>query len=216
VPILLACGGPKGCGWQWEVDDGHNPDSPVKCPRCRKSKKVPRRRGSAARLVRPGPRQSVPARARPRIPAVKRDLPPGRTRPGGRELIGVPIPPQRPAVPQPVNPKPVLAVRTEPVATQRGAPEPGYGRHLVPEFGPWCEVCSFMGWRNDESRFARATVALEMLRDGRILVCGRCATRIRNNFRGEVLAMRKLPGQPASPRNGAVYRAAGPGKRPVP
>jgi hypothetical protein len=128
--------------------------------------------------------------------------------PGSGALNGVPIPPSRLPAPQPAKPKPVLLVRAEPTAPvrreQRG---PGFGEYLVPEAGPWCEVCSFMGWRNHEGLFARATVALETLRDGRILVCGNCTARIRKRFPGEMLSAQKLPGQPRSPGNGAVYRA---------
>jgi hypothetical protein len=74
-----------------------------------------------------------------------------------------------------------------------------------------------MGWRNDSEHFARATVALETQHDGRILVCGYCAARIRKRFPGEVLSARKLPGQPGPPRDGTVYRpAAFPLPAPVP
>jgi hypothetical protein len=121
-------------------------------------------------------------------------------------LTGVPIPPSRPAAAQSAEPKPVLTIRSERVLPQRKNPEPGFGQHLVPEARPWCEVCSFMGWRNHEGLFARATVALEMLRDGRILVCGSCAARIRKRFPGEVLQDRKLPAQPGLLRGGTVYR----------
>ena len=122
-------------------------------------------------------------------------------------LTGVPIPPSRPAAPQSAKPKPVLTIRAEPVLLRRREPEPGFGQHLVPETRPPCELCSFMGWRNHEGLFARAIVALEMLRDGRIVVCGNCAARIRKRFPGEVVKARKLPGQPGPPRNGTVYRA---------
>jgi hypothetical protein len=130
---------------------------------------------------------------------------------GGRlangALTGVPISPSRPAALQSAQPKPVLTIRAEPVLLRRKEPEPGFGQHLVPDGRPWCEVCSFMGWRNHQGLFARATTVLEMLRDGRIVVCGSCAARIRKRFPGEVVRARKLPGQPGPPRNGTVYRA---------
>jgi hypothetical protein len=65
-----------------------------------------------------------------------------------------------------------------------------------------------MRWRNSSGHFARATVALEMQRDGRILVCGTCAARIRKRFPGEVLSAWKLPARPGPPRHGAVDRPA--------
>jgi hypothetical protein len=63
-----------------------------------------------------------------------------------------------------------------------------------------------MGWRNGSGRFARATVALEMQWDGRFLVCGNCLARIRKRFPGEVVSVRRLPGQAGPPRNGTVNR----------
>jgi len=124
--------------------------------------------------------------------------------PGDGVLSGVPVPPSRlPALPA-AKPKPVLMIRAEPVPPRRKEPVPGFGEHLVPEVGPWCQVCSFMGWRNGSGHFTRATVALETQRDGRLLVCGNCAARIRKRFPGEVLTARKLPGQPGPPRNGTL------------
>jgi len=132
-------------------------------------------------------------------------------RPGKGALSGVPIPPPPPAAPQSATPRPVLMIRAEPAAPlQRGERGPRFGQHLVPQAGPWCEVCSLMGWRNGSGHFARATVALETQRDGRILVCGNCTARIRKMFPGEVLSARKLPARPGPPRIGTVYRPAAP------
>jgi hypothetical protein len=125
----------------------------------------------------------------------------------------------------------MLMIRAEAAASvpreERG---PGFGEHLVPQAGPWCEVCSFMGWRNGSGHFARAAVALQTQRDGRILACGNCTARIRKKFPAEVLSARKLTKSAgaASHRDGVpsrgtttaggpvrVVRAAG-GNRAVP
>jgi hypothetical protein len=142
--------------------------------------------------------------------------------PGGRRgsatLTGAPIPSSRPPVPQLAKPKPVLIPRAESAApVRREERGPGFGEHLVPHAGTWCEVCSEMGWRNGSGHFARATVALETQHDGRYLVCGNCAARIRKSFGGEVLSARKLPDRPGPPRTGTVYRpVAFPRPDPVP
>lgn len=135
--------------------------------------------------------------------------------PGDGVLNGVPVLRSSPAVLPAAKPKPVLRIRAEPVPPRGREPGPGFGEHLVPDAGLWCQVCSLMGWRNGSGRFARATVALEMQWDGRIVVCGNCLARIRKRFPGEVVSVRKLPGQAGPPRNGTVYRAvAQPGQVP--
>jgi hypothetical protein len=127
--------------------------------------------------------------------------------PSSSALNGVAISPSRLPALQVARPKSVLILRGEPaVPVRREQRSPGFGEHLVPGAGPWCEVCSLMGWRNGIGRFARATVALETQRDGRLLVCGNCTAWMRKRFPGEVLSARKLPGRPGPPRDGAVYR----------
>jgi len=170
----------------------------IPCPRCGVSVwigKYVRGRQAAAR---PSPSRvngnALAVRTRP------------QTAPGARVLDGVVIPPPTRTAAEPAGPD---LSRKHPARTGRKRePEPGYGQHLQPALGPWCDVCAHLGdhTKSKSGRWTVATWEAELTGDPwHARVCGSCLRRLR--AMGAVTRAQELPRSRAG-RPGELYRPA--------
>jgi hypothetical protein len=89
----MKCRGQNSCGWEWNIGlDGRNPNSPPKCPRCRKSNRIPaeaftgRHQAAAGPAARGVSRPATALASRRTEPS--RPVQPQRHEPGQPEAAG--------------------------------------------------------------------------------------------------------------------------------
>jgi hypothetical protein len=93
----MKCKGRNSCGWEWKIElDGRNPDSPPKCPMCRKSNRIPAEAftgmhqaaaGTTARRVSRPAAALASRRAEPSHPVQPQRHEPAQAEPAGNEAL---------------------------------------------------------------------------------------------------------------------------------
>jgi len=169
----------------------------IPCPQCGVSVWIGKYARGRQAALRPSP-----SRVTGNAPAVDIRLQPA---PAGRVLDGVVIPPPARAPAAPAAPD--LSGKRPVGAARKQEPEPGYGPHLQPGPGPWCDLCAHLGNHTKSGRWTPATWQAELAGDPwQARVCGNCLRRLR--AMGAVTLAHELP-RASTARRGEPYRPAG-------